>query len=162
MDDKDSRDEIEALERLLDAYGADRKRWPAAERLRFAPLVASNAEAQRLMAEAAAFDKLLDMAPCPSAERERAAVDRIVAAAVANPSRVRPASARTPARNQHGWGAAALLAASLALGIFTGWAGFFPGAAQDLVTLAEPDAEADFQQALLGDGDNRFTDEELL
>ncbi|MGI9403056.1 MAG: hypothetical protein ACR2OF_00920, partial [Hyphomicrobium sp.] len=65
-------EEFEALERLLGVYGADRTRWPARERLRFASIIADEPEAQRLVAETAALDQLLDQAPTVSKEREQA------------------------------------------------------------------------------------------
>src|SRR5262245_9466806 len=75
-------DDMNALDELLAAYGADRTRWPAPERLRFAPLIKSSAEARRRLAEAEALDRLLDMAPEPRTDRS-ALADRIVLAAVA-------------------------------------------------------------------------------
>ena len=52
-----------ALERLLDVCGADRTRWPARERLRFASFIGEDEGAKRLLAEADALDSLLDLAP---------------------------------------------------------------------------------------------------
>lgn len=78
-----------AFARLLDAYGADRSRWPATDRLRFARLVATDDEARRQLAEAEALDHLLDRAEAQGAsafiggDDECALVDRIVAAATA-------------------------------------------------------------------------------
>jgi hypothetical protein len=78
-----------AFARLLDAYGADRLRWPATDRLRFARFVAPDDEARRQLAEAEALDRLLDRAEAQGAsafiggDDERALVDRIVAAATA-------------------------------------------------------------------------------
>ena len=80
---KDKRSEDrQALERLLKVYGADRTRWPARERLRFAGLVAEDDAGRRLVAEATALDSLLDLAPKASAAREHALKERIVAAAL--------------------------------------------------------------------------------
>src|SRR5262245_7919941 len=80
---KDMRaEDRQALERLLEIYGADRTRWPARERLRFASLVAEDEASRRLMAEASALDRLLDVAPKASAAREHALKERIVAAAL--------------------------------------------------------------------------------
>ena len=70
--------EMDALERLLDVYGADRTRWPARERLRFASLVTDEPKAQRLMAEAAALDRLLDVASAAGHEQEQALTGRIL------------------------------------------------------------------------------------
>ncbi len=70
--------ELGAFARLLDGYGADRTRWPAPERLRFASLLAEDAEARRLLAEAAALDRLIDMAPLVAESRREALVERIL------------------------------------------------------------------------------------
>ena len=71
MTTKDRRaEDRQALERLLEIYGADRTRWPARERLRFASLVAEDDAARHLMAEATALGSLLDLAPKASAARE--------------------------------------------------------------------------------------------
>lgn len=155
MDESLTRAEIEAFGRLLDAYGAERTRWPAAERLRFAPLLASNAEASSLLARAAAFDRLLDMAPRPDPERERATVERIVAAAARSPRAraPRPSASKAGWRQGAPWPAVALLAASLLVGIFAG------------ISLAERfgDEEAEFSQAaILDEGAGALTVEELL
>jgi anti-sigma factor RsiW len=127
---------LEALQRLLDGYGADRTRWPAPERLRFASLLAEDSEARRMVAEAAALDRLIDLAPLVGDDRRKRLVDRIVARAASEP-RVpggidivgrrhgggdrasRPTTGR-PERVLAQWPAAMLMAASLALGIFAG------------------------------------------
>lgn len=153
--------EIEALRRLLEIHGADRTRWPARERLRFAHLLAEDAEASALLAEAEALDRLLDRAPRVGAERQAALADRIVAAAIASgrpgvvpaPSERRAAGnvldlgearSRSPVLQQRrssgrksGWQAAALMAASLVLGVLVGATGGlgpsgFDGIADDL------------------------------
>lgn len=75
-----------ALAAVLDTYGADLARWPAAERLRFAPLLAADPVAQRLRTEALAFERLMDLvpqsAPASSAAHLDALTERIMAAAV--------------------------------------------------------------------------------
>lgn len=143
--------EIEALRCLLDSHGADRTRWPARERLRFAHLISQDSQARALLAEAAAFDRLLDRAPVVPQARESALAERIVATAVAAgrpasvPSsrhqeagdnvldlaaaRLRSAAARrSGVLRRNGWsGMAALLAASLVLGVLVGASGVMPG-----------------------------------
>ncbi len=176
--------EIEALSALVDRFGADRTRWPAPERLRFAGLLKDSAEARRLLTEAAAFDRLLDMAPLVDDKRQPALVDRIVATAVdtepqvaATAGRERDATgragggvrnlaaaraARTAPRRfgSSSWPAAALLAASLALGIFAGSTGLLPAASFGLGTVA---ADSDFYGRTLALGpDVAGADEETL
>lgn len=118
--------QIAQLANLLEIYGADRTRWPAADRLQLAALIASHAPAQAALAEAAALDRVLDTAPRVSLERERALARRIVAAAsphthVLDVVALKPRL--TPARAFLQRPAAALLAASLVLGVFAGTSG---------------------------------------
>ncbi|MDZ4380509.1 MAG: hypothetical protein U0942_04130 [Parvibaculum sp.] len=75
---------LERLREIVEAYGASPARWPQAERLAAEGLTSSSREAQALVADAARFDALLDMAPAeaPSAaltERLMAARPRAVA-----------------------------------------------------------------------------------
>ncbi len=53
---------IDRLRAVLDAYGAARLHWPAAERTALEALAAESAEARALVAEAAALDRLMDEA----------------------------------------------------------------------------------------------------
>lgn len=56
------------LRAILDAYGAEPRRWPAAERAGAEALIAASAEARALRDEAAALDDVLAsaVAPAPS------------------------------------------------------------------------------------------------
>src|SRR5262245_47829779 len=130
---------------LLDVYGSDRTRWPVEARASAGQLVARDRAARRLLAEAEALDKTLERAPLPSLAAEAALADRIIATARRSPRMVpamNPALNATaaggrrrvagnvvqlpglPARPR--WlptglaGAAGMLAASLALGVFLG------------------------------------------
>jgi len=71
--------------RLLEVYGGDRTRWPTEARAAAAHLVARDAGAQRLLAEAEALDRVLGHAPLPALATEAALADRIVAAAQRSP-----------------------------------------------------------------------------
>jgi hypothetical protein len=165
--------ELAALADRLEISGADRTRWPAQERLRFASLIASSDEARRLMAEASALDRLLDTVTGADPARLGGLVDRIVAAAVtegapgsgnviaigAGRRSVAPAP-RLPVHRRSNWQAAALLAASLFVGAFVGTSGLLgPGAS----TLGgEFDvAEADFSDYLIGNDDGLLEDDTL-
>ena len=133
---------IADFERLLDVYGSDRTRWPVEARASAGQLVARDKAARRLLAEAEALDRTLERAPLPSLAEEAALADRILAAARRSPRMVpiakndagamarraidnvvRLPSLRTRprwlARSAFG-GAAGMLAASLALGVFIG------------------------------------------
>ncbi len=148
--------EVDALERLLEIYGADRTRWPARERLRFASLIANEPEAQRIVEEADALDRLLDVAPIVKEEQEQALSLRIMAAArvtestslsagkavpfaVSNIVKL-PAWMRRPqsagAFGASEWPAVGLLAASLVLGVMLGSAGTLDSTMQEVADVA--------------------------
>lgn len=62
---------------IVDAYGAESRRWPAAERAAAEALAARDPQAAALLAEALALDALLDAPPVPlpaSAASRRAAM----------------------------------------------------------------------------------------
>ena len=116
--------------RLLDIYGADRTRWPLAVRASAATRLTADTKARLLLAEAEALDTVLLRAPEPEGADVSALADRIIAAAlraprlaassgpaapaIAAPRTTHRASDRAPMR------AAALLAASMMIGIFVG------------------------------------------
>jgi hypothetical protein len=123
------------FERLLDVYGGDRTRWPMEARAAAAHLVARDVDAQRLLAEAEALDRVLERAPLPALAKEAALADRIAAAAQRSPRIVklggaRPAEPAAPAAARIGRlplrfssanvGAAGLLVASLMIGVVIG------------------------------------------
>lgn len=150
--------ELSALVNRLEISGSDRTRWPAQERLRFAPLIAQSDEARRLLAEAAALDRLLDAAPAADPGKLDALIDRICAAAEAegqlpadnvvsiSAARRSPAAPAKRALHQRsGWQAAALLAASLFVGAFVGTSGLLGSAVSSLggeVNMAEADMDS--------------------
>ena len=135
------------FERLLEVYGGDRTRWPAEARAAAAQLVAREPRARLLLAEAEALDRVLERAPLPSLASEAALAERIVAGAQRSPRMVRLPEGAAPAPpaavgegrvvplphvSRGGWRpllerpdvgrAAALFAASLAVGILIGLA----------------------------------------
>lgn len=139
MNDETIHRDLEAFRAVLDAFGADRRRWPAGSVARWDALLRRSAAARRLLAEAAAFDRLLDEADGGEARRpaDRALADRILTAAVAkspakpaalpdNVTVLRPrtaAPAKPPVHRRAEWRAAALLAASLLSGLYIGQQG---------------------------------------
>lgn len=62
------------FQEILDAYGADPRRWPAAERNDAEALLARSAEARRAQDEARRLDRMLDMLPMPDAPKLDAAL----------------------------------------------------------------------------------------
>ena len=149
------------FERLLDVYGGDRTRWPAEARAAAAQLVARDAKARRMLAEAEALDRVLERAPLPSLAVEAALAERIVAAAQRSPRIVKIASGQSsvvslpdgralPPQRSASWKlglrgdvrAAALLAASLMVGIFIGISNVPQSVVPALADLAGPDRGA--------------------
>lgn len=134
------------FERLLEIYGADRSRWPADARAAAGQLVARDARARALLAEAVALDRVLERAPLPSLAREAALTERIVTAARRSPRIVKiggQAQAQPEAaavtrlqpvgRTSLNLRAVSLLAASLLAGFFIG----FSNAPQQIVPAFE-------------------------
>ena len=171
----------EALERLLEIYGADRTRWPARERLRFAGVVGDDTVAARMLAEAGALDRLLEQAPRASGADIDALKERIVATAlrsgapqlavvsggkagVAKRPSLPTRSSAFAARFGHGqWPAAAMLAASLVLGVMVGSTGTLDNTLQEVADVAGFGSTAsDSSQLALGDDVYGQMDEDLL
>lgn len=155
-----------ALEQLLDTHGGDRTRWPAADRLRFASMIARDPGAKRLVAEAAVFDRLLDMAPGPVPAQERMVTERVAALAMAerrsaSVPRATPSLAR-PARRETRWPAAALLAASLILGVVIGGMGALRAVVGPELASLGGDSEGETRQMVLDDVSGLLAEDELL
>ena len=172
----------EALERLLEIYGADRTRWPARERLRFAGVIGDDKVAARMLAEAGALDRLLEQAPRANGADIDALKERIMAAALRSgppqlavvasgqpaSGRVMPVLGRRPAFaamfGRGEWPAAALLAASLVLGVMLGSAGTFDATMQEMAEVTGlTSAPSDTSQLALGEEiEGQQPDEDLL
>jgi hypothetical protein len=175
----------EALERLLDIYGADRTRWPARERLRFAGIVGEDKVAARMLAEADALDRLLEQAPRASGADVEALKERIMAAAlrsgapqlavitsgkIGSAKAVPLAGRRAPlitrfARGE--WPAAAMLAASLVIGVMLGSTGTFDTTMQQMaeatgLSTAADNVNTDSSQLALGEEIEGQSDEDFL
>jgi anti-sigma factor RsiW len=120
------------LETVLDVCGGCPERWPDGTRARLSAFVAENREAARMFAEARALDALLDAAPAPIPPRGLEA--RIMAAA---PSPRREPRLTAPARaTGRMWLEAALLAASLFIGIVIGASGQVVPALRDVALMS--------------------------
>lgn len=150
--------EVRALVRHLEIYGADQTRWPHDARARFAPLLTLDARARQSLAEARALDRLLGRVPLPSGHRERALRDRIVAAidtagnaqptvrVIEWPLRRLPSRIAAAAPRSTKWQAAALLAASLAMGVYLGSQGGLAPEVQVVVEAVGLETQADAPQ----------------
>lgn len=109
------------LKELIDAYGADAKRWPADERADALLSLASSAEARSYLRNAAALDRLLDQWPLqPTVTLDPATM----AAEIARTPVRRPATGnrrRSAAWLGFGWPNLAALAAAGIVGFMIGW-----------------------------------------
>lgn len=114
---------MELLADVLDKFGADRTRWPAAARREISALLTVSAEARRQLSEAEAFDRLLDKVPGVDAGKVAALADKIMAASRTTPrvaaTRTPPPPRAMPVLRRRTAGFAAL-AASLMIGILAG------------------------------------------
>ena len=129
------------LQVLLDAYGADTKRWPQQHRRAAEALLASHGEARAMWDEARMLERLLDRAPLGDAAPQPALAARIVARATSErpartapnalpdnvvplrrptPQSPAPAVARGAGQRRSGWQTGGVLAASLMLGLLIG------------------------------------------
>ena len=113
--------QLERFRELVDAYGGDPSRWPAAERGPAAGLLAGSPEARALLAEAGALDRLLDrtepLSP-PILDAERL-IDRVTASAQERPIVHSVGAMQPPGRGL--WLRAASLAAAAVIGFMVGW-----------------------------------------
>jgi hypothetical protein len=171
--------ELQALAAVLEAYGANTTRWSLAARQRFAALIAENSQAQRLVADAEALDRLLDQAPAVAAKHVDAAKGRIFSEMGASPV-ARPGAAQAdnvvaikrpvaslaakPAASRSLWREAMVLAAALVLGVFAGTAGLFEAAGISIPGLTEQasDGEYDVSEVALGGDASGAGEEERL
>lgn len=163
---------LEAFEQVLERYGSNRTRWPAPLRKRFASILSEDKAAVERLREAEALDRLLDLVPPPAIDTQGLAA-RIMAAVEAESG---PAPAPKSARS---WSpqvlrarvatsgrthvpAAALLAASLVLGMFSGFTGTFDTTVQPLVADASYDGDADLSQIAFDSNALGFFEEDFL
>lgn len=160
---------LDKLEATLDTYGADRTRWPAPLRLSLSGLIAGNSDAQKMLKDAEAFDRLLDVAPQYDATRLDKLSDRIAAAAERQPRLVtshvpsitpRP-SVWSTLRRHHGIAATAL-AASLVLGVFAGQLNMFNSTADVLLGVDGASTASSARQIAQTDDADSLLDEDLL
>lgn len=161
--------QLERLLAVIDTHGADRARWPAAERAGLEAL-ARTPDVARQLAESRALDAVLAKSPTPVASELDYLKARILAGADGRNERVqRPAMPRSVTtlsdrRRMPGtqslraaWPAAAALAASLLIGAFFGASEVGKPAVESLMASAGYDTTGELTLDPLGVGD-----EELL
>lgn len=142
---------LDLLQDVLDAYGGDRTRWPAHARLELSQLLSMSPEARKMLTEAQALDRLLDLAPSLPKDRVAALSARILAEASHSPRVVVNTAAarlRPPVMTQ--WrrfsAGAAALAASLMIGVLAGQSSTLAPAMSEIANVAGLATGADSQQ----------------
>lgn len=163
---------LAAFGEVLERYGSDRTRWPAPVRKRFARLISESPAAEQRLREAEALDRLLDLAPPPAVDTG-ALAGRIMAAVEAEAApvpRQRPGSSwfpeivrtRVAAGGRTHGPAAALLAASLVVGMFSGLSVTFDAAVDPLAMEAAYDGHVDLSQIAFDGNALSFFEEDYL
>lgn len=171
------------LAQVLDTWGSDRSRWPSDRRARLAHLLETDATSRRLVAEARALDRVLDRAPLVAGDRMAALADRIMASAVEATGKVAapPSSGRVVSfpsfrlqtalkrpsntnsddalTGRTAWQSAALIAASLLIGVYIGAGSTVLPIMQDVAESVGIVAELDVQGL---NGLDEIGDEESL
>ncbi len=109
---------IERLQVILDAFGADPRRWPEAERDAALALIAGDAEARFRQKKARRLDALLDEAAPVHLDLDAAAIVAGVTGATAN---VRRFAGKRSAPFTVIWPSFAGLAAAAVAGFVIGW-----------------------------------------
>ena len=175
---------IDQFEAMLEAYGADRRRWPADRLAGAERLLGENADARRVFEEARALDRVLAMAPAPSRTAETALADRIARAVGAGQGQPRVNAKDAPARpsaevidfaaRRHKQAAsvavgptrlhkaAAALAASLMLGIMFGASDWSHSAIAPLAHAMGLGSELETSVAEMHEASDAALEEELL
>ena len=156
---------IKLLAATLESFGADRTRWPVHVRRDLSSLIADNQDAQRLLAEAAALDHLLDLAPRVSRAAKSALAERIaVQAARSGVSQIsrRSGFGRPLARKDNAYAGMAL-AASLVLGLLAGsQQGLAPALREVAASAGLENAASGSQIAASSDDSFGLVSEDLL
>lgn len=182
---------LQTLEVTLDAYGADRARWPEDRQRELAGLIVADPRAREMLRETVAFDRLLDQtSDAARDEVPLALMSRIMSAAQAEGgaapdaggteagSNVIPLPTRG-AKDAFGgpvtveaargllawreWSAAGMLAASLLLGVYIGGSGLLNTAVDGLTNVAGMSSSYEATSALLpGLDTDDATTEDLL
>lgn len=164
--------QLAELARVLEAFGGDPARWPPTRRGALLTLAETNPAARTLIAEARALDTVLDRAAVPVAApdalaasilRQAAAEPRATSNVVTlPPAQRRPVPQAAPvARRPQSWAAPALMAASLAAGIFIGSGANLVPALQDVAEALGWSGDLGLTSIVFNDTHSGF-DEDVL
>ena len=166
--------QLQRLQAVLDAFGADRNRWPEGERAALDAFVAQNADAQDLVAREASFDRLLALAPgevsVACSQRARASLFAEIEAGDRPTTKNhvvamgKPRADQRPRASFGWWRDLAVMAAALLIGFFTVAGGLLDGSVFDPAQLMATGAgDADDVSAIaLGGTEDELVQEEML
>lgn len=177
-------DQLQRLEAVLSAYGADRARWPAAHRAELEAFIVGDLDAAAMVAEEASFDRLLGVPPdVVTLATAQGAKDRLLArfdAETGGRSGAMPGTSATvvpfapravkpvaPAQSRTLWREVSVMAAALLIGFFTVSQGLLEGTGLDLSPLSSvaslSASEADDVSSIaLGTTEVDVSEEDLL
>ncbi len=165
-----TRDDINRLAEVLEIFGPEAERWPAAERDRLEALVGREEAAGKLVVEARALAAVMAHAPAGAASAELKA--RILAAASpeAQGAPIIVRAPESPLRRLFGsgwsfgpaWPSAAVMAASLACGIYLGASGLAQPVFDDAFTMASLDSGVEDAEDLFKEDDESNLGEESM
>ncbi|KUO57614.1 MAG: hypothetical protein APF80_11705 [Alphaproteobacteria bacterium BRH_c36] len=139
--------DLTRLREVLEIYGADRSRWPAADRLALAGIIADTEAARLLLAEYQSLDRLLDAAARREEVAALALTERIFAAAERNrahrheptssaTSLPPPAIRRAPIRSRFEMAAiAAAILFIFSIGLVAGLSGIVAPDSQEIASM---------------------------
>ena len=139
--------ELTRLREVLDIYGADRSRWPAADRLSLGRFISDNEAARQLVGEYKALERLIDDAASREEITAMALSQRIFAAAeresrdrqapaAATMLLPRAATRRPPVRSRFEMAAmAAAVALVFGIGMLAGLSGVVAPDSQEVASM---------------------------
>ena len=163
-----TRDDINRLAEVLEIFGPDASRWPEAERDQLEALAGRDVAAGKLVAEARALASVMAHAPAGEAGAELKA--RILAAAgreMQSDKLVRQPSQSVLSRFFGAgwsfvptWQSAAVMAASLACGIYLGASGLTQPVFDEAFTMASLDGGFEDAEMLFRSDEETDLDEE--
>lgn len=168
---------LKELEGALALAGPHPRRWQAACCARLSAFIETDEQAARLYAEAKALEKVLRLAPggeprpalescilraafqCPQRRDRAAAFETGLGGGAGSRGIRRGIPFRIPGRSF--WGEGALLAASLALGVYIGMSGDAVPALRDIDMMASTDGDASMAFSALFDPSSMHDQDQL-
>lgn len=168
--DRNRERELAELERLLEAFGEDPRRWPTGSGKRFRDEARQHdGAAEQLLAEARALDALLNCAKPIVPHRDEALLDKITGAVMGQPKgdvvrplprRVAPLGGQRKSVIREHATAFSALAAALVLGVLAGTSSALQPVAEAVAVATVGGGE--MQQLAVASGNDAGLDENML